>query len=194
MASPFTELEVLTIGFSLLVFALFTLTGILTEERVHSNDFGDNPTLTGHTNTWTHTFLWDLLVILREEVLLESTGSSRGWPSKSGLKQQEKKENHTEHHQPQGLSRLLENCHSLTSSGANFCPAMRVFNLLYLLLLLVALLTSVSSARPGGDTTDTTTAHTDAACLSTPEYPFPKLASSCVICPSQVPRGGALPS
>ncbi|KAI4833065.1 hypothetical protein KUCAC02_015993 [Chaenocephalus aceratus] len=38
MASPFTELEVLTIGFSLLVFALFTLTGILTEERVHSND------------------------------------------------------------------------------------------------------------------------------------------------------------
>ncbi|KAJ4945230.1 hypothetical protein JOQ06_013765 [Pogonophryne albipinna] len=52
---------------------------------------------------------------------------------------------------------------------------MRVFNLLYLLLLLVALLTSVSSARPGGDTTDTTTAHTDAACLSTPEYPFPKM-------------------
>lgn len=67
-------------------------------------------------------------------------------------------EYHIEHHQcsskPERLSRLLENYQLLTSSEANCCPAMRVFNLLYLLLLLVVVVASVSSApvstgRPG---------------------------------------------
>lgn len=43
MASTFTtQLEVLTIMFSLLVFALFTLTGMLSEECAHSNGMTAN--------------------------------------------------------------------------------------------------------------------------------------------------------
>lgn len=46
MASSLTELEMLTIMFSLLVFALFTLGGMLNEECGQSN---------GTTKTHTHT-------------------------------------------------------------------------------------------------------------------------------------------
>ncbi|CAK6973985.1 hypothetical protein OJAV_G00005050 [Scomber scombrus] len=38
MASPFTELEAVMIMFSLLVFALFTLTGMINDERAHANE------------------------------------------------------------------------------------------------------------------------------------------------------------
>ncbi|RVE76068.1 hypothetical protein OJAV_G00005050 [Oryzias javanicus] len=43
MASLLTELEVLTIMFSLLVFALFTLTGMINEDYLHPNKTSMKP-------------------------------------------------------------------------------------------------------------------------------------------------------